>query len=81
MMRMMKMMMMTSIFDVVTFWFSRFFESPFFGVVVVVVSYGSLAAVVAIISGSATVSLMQCPSTSTHTGTGTHYADLGRMTG
>ena len=44
-------------------------------------SYGSLAAGVAIISWSATVSLMQCPSTSTHAGTGTHFADLGRMTG
>ena len=28
-----------------------------------------------------TVSLMQCPSTCTHTGTGTHFADLGKMTG
>ena len=44
-------------------------------------SYDSLAAGVAIISWSATVSLMQCPSTSTHTGTGARFADLGRMTG
>jgi len=44
-------------------------------------SCDSLAAGGVIISWGAPVSMMQCPSTNTHTGTGTYFADLGGMTG